>query len=88
MSIFLATPLLEDVLAGRFQMLSPHGIIRETMALLTGISVPTIVASDHYTNYVNVAGQLPDDKDKMLQVLQNALQRPESDFRPFFIGTQ
>lgn len=82
------TPLLEDVLAGRFQMLSPHGIIRETMALLTGISVPTIVASDHYTNYVNVAGQLPDDKDKMLQVLQTALQRPESDFRPFFIGTQ
>jgi len=82
------TPLLAEVLAGRFQMLSPHGVIRETMALLAGISVPTCVTSDHYTNYVEVAGQLPEEKDRLLQVLEAALNRPESDFRPFFIGTQ
>ncbi|MGQ9922009.1 MAG: radical SAM protein [Desulfobacca sp.] len=82
------TPLLEDVLAGRFQMLSPHGVIRETMALLKGISVPTVVTSDHYTNYVDVTGCLPEDREKLLGVLAAALERPESDFRPFFIGTQ
>mgnify|MGYP005845085967 CR=1 FL=1 len=82
------TPLLADVLAGRLQMLSPHGVIRETMALLKGISVPTVVTSDHYTNYVDVTGRLPEDREKLLGVLAAALGRPESDFRPFFIGTQ
>ncbi|MFW6126776.1 MAG: radical SAM protein [Thermodesulfobacteriota bacterium] len=82
------TPLLEDVLAGRFQMLSPHQVLAETMALLKGISVPVRVESDHYTNYINVSGNLPQDREKMLAVLEEALERPETDFRPFFIGTE
>ena len=84
----IRTPLLEEVLAGRFQMLSPHEVIRETMALLTAITVPTVVTSDHYTNYVEVSGRLPEDREAMLAELKAALARPESDFRPFFIGTQ
>jgi radical SAM superfamily enzyme YgiQ (UPF0313 family) len=82
------TPLLEDLQAGRFQLLSPHGIIRETLALLAAITTPTLVASDHYTNYFNVAGRLPDDKEVMLRCLRKNLARDESSFRPFFIGTQ
>jgi radical SAM superfamily enzyme YgiQ (UPF0313 family) len=82
------TPLLEDIQAGRFRMLSPHGVIRETMALLAAIAVPVEVASDHYTNYVNVAGRLSEDREALLNILQKALARPESTFRPFFIGTQ
>ena len=82
------TPLLDDVQAGRFRLLSPHGVIRETLALLSAIHVPTQVASDHYTNYVHVAGRLPEDKEAMLNTLQKALARDEADFRPFFIGTQ
>ncbi|OPX18901.1 MAG: radical SAM protein [Desulfobacca sp. 4484_104] len=53
------TPLLDDVRAGRFQMLSPHQVLHETLTLLAGITVPTQVVSDHYTNYLNLAGQLP-----------------------------
>ena len=82
------TPLLAEVLDGRFQMLAPHGVIRETMALLEGITVPTQVTSDHYTNYINIEGRWPEDKEKLLQVLEAALLRPEADFRPFFIGQQ
>ncbi len=82
------TPLLADVQAGRFQMLSPHEVIEETMALLEQIEAPTRVTSDHYTNYVDIAGFLPRDRDALLQVLQQARQRPASSFRPFFIGTQ
>jgi radical SAM superfamily enzyme YgiQ (UPF0313 family) len=84
----IKTPLLAEVLDGRFQMLSPHEVISETMALLAGITVAMQVSSDHYTNYVNVAGRLPEDKEAMLQILNTALQQPESDFRPFFIGRQ
>jgi radical SAM superfamily enzyme YgiQ (UPF0313 family) len=82
------TPLLAEVLEGRFRMLSPHGVIRETMALLAGISVRTRVTSDHYTNYVNLEGRLPEDKEKMLRILEASLLRPETEFRPFFIGQQ
>jgi radical SAM superfamily enzyme YgiQ (UPF0313 family) len=82
------TPLLADVQAGRFQLLTPHEVLRETMALLQGLSIPTVIASDHYTNYLNVVGTLPRDREAMLQVLKQALTREESSFRPFFIGTQ
>lgn len=82
------TPLLADVQAGRFQMLSPYEVLAETMALLEHITSPTIVASDHYTNYLDVAGRLPEDRETMLTQLRQALSRDESTFRPFFIGTQ
>jgi radical SAM superfamily enzyme YgiQ (UPF0313 family) len=82
------TPLLEDVQTGRFQMLSPHQVLAETLALLALINIPTLVTSDHYTNYLNVAGRLPEDREAMLGKLLQALGRDESDFRPFFIGTQ
>jgi len=82
------TPLLEDVQAGRFQMLSPHQVLAETLALISQITIPTLVTSDHYTNYLDVAGQLPDDRETMLRKLRQALSRDESAFRPFFIGTQ
>jgi len=82
------TPLLEDIEAGRFRMLGPHGVIRETMALVAAITVPTRVVSDHYTNYVNVAGRLPGDKAALLSTLRKTLDRDEAGFRPFFIGTQ
>ncbi len=69
-------------------MLSPHQVLRETLAFLSHLTGPTQVASDHYTNYLEVAGQVPGDRDAMLEGLRRALQRDESAFRPFFIGTQ
>jgi len=82
------TPLLAEVQTGRFRILGPHQVLAETMTLIEGITAPVRVESDHYTNYVNVSGDLPEDREKMLAVLTRALTRPESDFRPFFIGTE
>jgi radical SAM superfamily enzyme YgiQ (UPF0313 family) len=82
------TPLLADVQAGRFRMLSPHEVLAETMALLEQITSPAIVASDHYTNYLDVAGRLPEERAIMLEKLHQALSRDPASFRPFFIGTQ
>jgi radical SAM superfamily enzyme YgiQ (UPF0313 family) len=82
------TPLLADIQAGRFRLLSPHGVLRETMALVEAITVPVQITSDHYTNYVNAAGRLPDDKEVILKSLKKHLAQDESAFRPFFIGTQ
>ena len=67
------TPLLGDVQAGRFQMLSPHQALTETITLLSHITTPTQVTSDHYTNYLDIAGRLPEDRDAMLEALRRAL---------------
>jgi len=82
------TPILDDVLAGNFEMLTPHGVLRETRTFLEGLTIKTFLASDHYTNYINLHGRLPQDKPRLLKEINHALERDESDFRQFFIGTE
>jgi radical SAM superfamily enzyme YgiQ (UPF0313 family) len=82
------TPLLQDVMEKRFQMLTPHGVLRETAALLEKLNIPTKLTSDHYTNYINLCGSLPQDKPRLLREIEAALRQDESAFRPFFVGTQ
>jgi len=82
------TPLLDEIREGRFEMLGPHAVLRETAALVRAIDVPTWLASDHYSNYVNLEGRLPQSRDRLLAAIDAALARDESTFRPFFIGTQ
>jgi hypothetical protein len=48
----------------------------------------TILTSDHYTNYLALSGKLPEDKEKFLHKITQALSCDESCFRPYFIGTQ
>lgn len=69
-------------------MLGPHEVLAETAGIIEGLSVDSTLASDHYTNYINVQGKLPGAKGKMLAQIETALKTPEEQFRPFFIGDQ
>ena len=82
------TPLLDHVLSGDFQMLGPHEVLAETAGIIEGLTVDSVVASDHYTNYINVEGKMPGAREKMLARIESALKTPEDRFRPFFIGDQ
>ncbi len=82
------TPVLDDVLTGRFEMLSPHEILAETAMIIEHLKVTSFVASDHYSNYVNVQGRLPGEKEKMRRMIAEAMKKDVSGFRPFFIGRQ
>ncbi len=82
------TPMLEDVREGRFEVLTPHEVLDEIRRLIEGLDVTSIVASDHYTNYVYVDGKLPGDRELMLSVIEGALKNDESQFRPFIIGRE
>ncbi|MEJ5328821.1 MAG: radical SAM protein [Desulfobaccales bacterium] len=82
------TPLLKDVLSGRFRLCSPHEVLKEARTLISAIEVPTQVVSDHYTNYLDLSGPLPEARERLLALIEAALSRPEDTFRPFFIGTQ
>jgi radical SAM superfamily enzyme YgiQ (UPF0313 family) len=82
------TLLLHQIQKGRFRMCSAHGILRETKQIIEGLDVTSKVFSDHYTNYVNVCGKMPEDRSRMLRTVKSSLMKDESNFRPIYVGTQ
>ncbi len=82
------TLLLHQINKGRFQLLSPHRVLEETKIIIQNMHCRTLLASDHYTNYINLAGSLPKDRDRLLREIEEALTRDEDQFRAFFVGTQ
>jgi len=82
------TLLLHQISKDRFQLLSPHQVLLETRLLIENLSISTVLTSDHYTNYLNLSGKLPEDKDRLLEAVNQALTWDSSRFRPNFIGTQ
>jgi radical SAM superfamily enzyme YgiQ (UPF0313 family) len=82
------TPLLDEVQTGSFRMLGPHEILRETQMLIRDLTISSYLASDHYTNFINLEGRLPEEKTRLLNEIRSELERDEKTFRPFFIGTQ
>ncbi len=82
------TPMLDEIKSGNFTMLGPHGVLKETHRLVRQLEVTSYLASDHYTNYINAHGKLPESKNQILDQIMKACQLPESNYRPFFIGDQ
>jgi radical SAM superfamily enzyme YgiQ (UPF0313 family) len=82
------TLLLHQIKKGRFELLSPHQVIAETRQFIENLKGSTTVTSDHYTNYINLAGSLPEEKERLLEKIDEALTWDESQFRPFLVGTQ
>jgi len=76
------TPLYEDYQRGAFQLLSPHEALREIRLLIENLDCKdSIVVSDHVSNYWNIYGLLPRDRNKMLAEIDKALSIDESRFR-------
>lgn len=82
------TLLLHEIKKGRFRLLSPYQVLKETRLLLENLQCRTILTSDHYSNYLNLSGNLPEDKDRLLAEIDRTLNWDPERFRPSFIGTQ
>lgn len=82
------TLMLHQIKKGRFQVLSPHEVLKELAFILENLNVTSKIRSDHYTNYLDVSGDMPADKDRMLSSIQNGLKQDERYFRPMYVGTQ
>lgn len=81
------TPIYADVKAGTFQYLSPHEALNEIRVLIENLHCDhSMVLSDHISNYWNVNGLIPDDRDKMLAHIDKALQIDESRFHTPSMG--
>ena len=82
------TPLVKSVENGTFKMLSPHGVLKEAAAMIRLLDVSSQLTSDHYTNYINLEGELPGCKKQLLIKIEDAIKMPETTFRPVFVGSQ
>ena len=68
------TPLGEDVLAGRFKVCTPDQILEECHLLVENLDVdPLHFTSNHASNYLPLKGGLPEDRQKFLDLLDQAL---------------
>lgn len=82
------TLLLHQIQKGRFHLLTPHQVLAETKRLLEQLDGPTHLASDHYSNYINLTGDLPADRARLLAEIDEALTWERERFRPTVVGTQ
>ncbi len=82
------TLMLHQIQKGRFQLLSPHEALTELGHIIENLDVTSKVRSDHYTNYLDVSGEMPLDRDRMLDVIKDGLKSDERQFRPVCVGTQ
>lgn len=76
------TPLWDQYQRGEFSLLSPHQALREIYVLVKNLEAQgTRVLSDHVSNYWNVEGIIPADREHMLAEIDRALTIDESRFR-------
>lgn len=75
------TPLYEDYQQGNFTLLSPHQALEETHLLVSNLSGPFELLSDHVSNFAWVNGNIPEQKPEILETLEMLLSVPEDRFR-------
>lgn len=70
------TPLAEDVKNGSFKLLTPEEVLAEAALMIGNINVEKtcVFRSNHASNYLSLAGNLPDDKEDMLKTIRRAME--------------
>jgi len=73
------TALFEAMREGRYQSPSPETILTETKVLLEGLCVTSQFLSDHVSNLLPLDGKLPEEREEMLRMIDDALERLKKD---------
>jgi radical SAM superfamily enzyme YgiQ (UPF0313 family) len=77
----LGTEWCERWQRGDLTLLDAYQALDETRLLVEQLQGPTVLLSDHMTNFLDVRGQLPEDRPIMLEAIDEALQWPRERFR-------
>jgi len=67
---------------GELTLLAPRQALEETRLLVERLEGPTTLISDHVSNFLDVHGRIPEQKEDMLAVIEEALAWPREAFRP------
>jgi len=82
------TTLHDCMMKGEFQPLGEDDIIREIRFFLEHLNgIESRIASDHVLNLLEeLEGKLPEDKDRMMGIIDRYLELPDEDRRIFRLG--
>jgi radical SAM superfamily enzyme YgiQ (UPF0313 family) len=76
------TPLHKELRQGTFSELTSIELLQEMYDIIKGLELArTIFRSDHASNYLSLEGRFPQDKVRLLQMIEGAL-RGNIDLRP------
>ncbi len=75
------SPLYEAMMRGDFKSPSPGIILKETKLLLEELRVTSQFLSDHISNLLPLHGKLPEEKESMIQMIEDALRGLKEDVR-------
>jgi len=67
------SPLYDAMVESRFQLASLETILKETKLLLQELDVSSQFLSDHISNLLPLHGKLPEEKGRMVQMIEDAL---------------
>jgi radical SAM superfamily enzyme YgiQ (UPF0313 family) len=73
MEVFAGTGLAAAVEAGTFVEASEEQVVREIRTLVEQTETETVIVSDSASNLLDVNGRLPEDRDRMLDVIDDYL---------------
>jgi len=73
------SPLYEAMIEGCFELPSPETILKETKLLLEELQVTSQFLSDHISNLLPLHGKLPEEKERMIQMIKEALRDLKED---------
>lgn len=70
-----AAPIYKEIKEGRFKVLTAEEVLGETALMLKNINVTKkcVFRSNHASNYVSLKGDLPQDKERMMNQLKMAM---------------
>ncbi len=60
---------------------SPFEALAETRLLIENLEGPTQLLSDHVSNFLNLQGRLPEQREVLLAQIDEALEWPREAFR-------
>lgn len=73
------SPLYDAMVENRFQLASSETILKETELLLEGLHVTSQFLSDHISNLLPLDGKLPEEKGRMIRMIESALKGLKED---------
>ncbi len=69
-------PIVKEIQSGQMELLSAEEVLEETYLMLENMepSRPCVFRSNHASNYLSLKGDLPKDKEMMLEKLKRAME--------------
>lgn len=70
-----SVPMAKDIESGKMELLSAEEVMKETLLMLenTNVTRKCVFRSNHASNYLSLKGNLPDDKERMMDQIREAM---------------